>query len=83
MNMMKALTLYTVMIAAAFGIQQSLEKLSMDADAPILAIAKAQANAPFGAQVPPAQIAAIMRANTSTIAADRKALNQAEQQATP
>jgi len=80
---MKSLALYAAMIIAAFSISHALAKLSHDQDSPVLAITKAQANQPFGYQIPPAQLHAIMRANTATIAADKSALAQAEQQATP
>ena len=79
MNMIKALTLYMALIAAAFGIQHVLVRMSNDADAPILAIAKAQANAPFGAQISQAQLSAIVAKNAATIRGDRQALAQAEQ----
>ena len=76
--MLKSLAFYAALIAAAFGIQHALVRMSRDADAPIVAIAKAQAGEPFGYQIPPAQLAAITTANARTIAADRLALAQAE-----
>ncbi len=76
---MKSLALYFAMIAAAVGIHDALLKMSRDADAPIMAIAKANAAQPFGAQIPAAQLAAIMRTNAATIASDKSALAQAEQ----
>ena len=78
MNMLKALALYASMIAVAFSIQHVLVQMSRDSDAPILAIAQAQQNATFGAQISPAQLAAITTQNANTIAADRAALAQAE-----
>ena len=78
MNIVKALALYASMIAVAFGIQHALVKMSRDADTPILQIAQAQANEPFGAQISSAQLAAITSANARTIAADRASLAQAE-----
>ncbi|MDA8384201.1 MAG: hypothetical protein M0037_14320 [Betaproteobacteria bacterium] len=80
---MKSLALYFAMIAAAVGISHALEKMSRDQDAPIRAIAQAQASQPFGYQIPASQINAIVRTNATTIASDRAALAQAEQQATP
>ena len=77
--MIKALALYVALIAAAVGTQHVLVKMTRDSDAPILAIAQAQANAPFGAQISPAQLAAITAKNAATIAGDRAALAQAEQ----
>ena len=79
MNMIKALALYASMIAVAFGIQHALVTMSRDADAPIRAIVQAQADQPFGAQISPAELAAIQAQNASTIAADRASLAQAEQ----
>ncbi len=76
---MKTLALYAAMIIAAFGISHALEKMSRDQDTPITAIVQAQANQPFGYQIPQAQLNAIMRTNTATIASDRAALAQAEQ----
>ena len=78
MNLIKTLALYASMIAAAFGVQHALVQMSRDADTPILQIAQAQANEPFGAQISPAQLAAISATNANTIAADRVALAQAE-----
>ena len=78
MNIVKALALYASMIAVAFGIQHALVKMSRDADTPILAIAQAQANEPFGAQISASQLAAISATNANTIAADKSALAQAE-----
>ena len=83
MNMIKALALYAALIAAAVGIQHVLVKMTRDSDAPILAIAQAQASEPFGAQISPAQLATITATNASTIAADKAALTQAEQQVAP
>ena len=79
MSMIKALTLYMALIAAAVGLQHVLVTMTRDADAPILVLAQAQANAPFGAQISPAQLAAITAKNAATIAGDRAALAQAEQ----
>ena len=76
--MLKSLAFYAALIAAAFGIQHVLVAMSRDADAPILQIAQAQQNATFGAQISPAQLAAITTQNANTIAADRVALAQAE-----
>ena len=78
MNLIKTLALYAAMLAAAVGIQHALVQLSRDADAPVLAIAHAQASQPFGYQIPAAQLSAIQSTNASTIAADRAALTQAE-----
>ena len=78
MNLIKTLALYAAMLAAAVGIQHVLVKMARDADAPILQIAQAQANEPFGAQISSAQLAAITSANARTIAADRASLAQAE-----
>ncbi len=78
MNLIKTLALYASMIAAAFGVQHALVKMSRDADTPILAIAQAQQNEPFGAQISASQLAAITTQNANTIAADRVALAQAE-----
>ena len=78
MNMVKALAMYMALIAAAVGIQHVLVRMSNDADAPILAIARAQASQPFGYQISAAQLAAITTQNARTIAADRVALAQAE-----
>ncbi len=78
MNMLKALALYASLIAAAAGIQHALAQMSRDADAPIFAIASANAAQPFGAQIPAAQLAAIAATNARTIAADRVALTRAE-----
>ena len=83
MNIIKTLAIYAAMIAAAVGIQHVLVQFSHDADAPIVAIAQAQANAPFGAQISQAQLSAIMAKNAATITADKSALAQAEQQVTP
>ena len=83
MNMIKALAIYGALIVAAFGVQRALVKMSRDADAPIVAIAHAQASQPFGYQIPSAQLAAITAQNSTTIAADRQALTQAEQGVTP
>ena len=83
MNMLKALALYASMIAVAFSIQHVLVKMTRDSDAPILAIAQANASQPFGAQISPAQLSAITAQNSTTIAADRAALTQAEQGVTP
>ena len=80
---MKALAFSAAMLIVAAGIQHALAKLSTDADAPIMAIAKAQAAKPFGWQPPAAQVSAIMHTNAVTIASDRAALAKAEQQATP
>ena len=81
--MLKSLALYSALIAAAVGMQHALVQLSRDSDAPILAIANAQAAQPFGYQIPVGQLAAIQAQNATTIAADKTALAQAEQQATP
>ena len=78
MNMIKALALYASMIAVAVGIQHVLVRMSRDADAPILAIAQSNAALPFGVQIPASQLGAIMSRNTTTIAADRVSLAQAE-----
>ena len=78
MNMVKALAMYAAMIAAAVGIQHVLVQMTHDSDAPILAIAKANAALPFGAQIPASQLSAIQATNATTIAADRAALTQAE-----
>ena len=78
MNLIKTLALYAAMIAAAFGIQHALVRMSRDADAPVIAIARAQANEPFGAQISASQLAAISATNARTIAADRASLAQAE-----
>ena len=78
MNMIKALALYAALIAVAVGIQHALVKMSRDADAPILAIAQAQQNATFGAQISASQLAAITTQNANTIAADKSALARAE-----
>ena len=83
MNMIKALAIYGALIVAAFGVQRVLVKMTRDADAPVLAIAQAQANQPFGYQIPSAQLAAITATNARTIASDRQALAQAEQQVAP
>jgi hypothetical protein len=80
---MKSLALYAAMVLAAFSIQHALVKMTRDADTPVLAIAQAQANQPFGAQISPSQLAAIQSRYAATIASDRAALAQAEQQATP
>ena len=79
MNMIKALAIYAALIAAAVGIQHVLVQMTRDSDAPILAIAQAQANQPFGYQIPAAQLSAIQSTNASTIAADKASLAQAEQ----
>ena len=81
--MLKSLAFYAALIAAAVGIQHVLVQFSHDADAPVLAIAQAQAAEPFGYQIPPAQLAAITTANARTIAADKSALAQAEQGVAP
>jgi hypothetical protein len=81
--MFKAFFVSAAMLVAAAGIQHALAKLSADADAPLMAIAKAQAAKPFGWQPPAAQVSAIMQTNAVTIASDRAALAKAEQQATP
>ena len=81
--MLKSLALYAALIAAAVGMQHALVQLSRDSDAPILAIAQASAAQPFGAQIPASQLAAISAQNATTIAADRVALAQAEQQVAP
>ena len=83
MNLVKTLALYAAMLAAAVGIQHALVQLSRDSDAPVLAIAQAQANQPFGYQIPSAQLATIQATNARTIASDRAALTQAEQGVTP
>ena len=83
MNMIKALAIYGALIVAAFGVQHALVKMSRDADAPILAIAHAQASQPFGYQIPASQLAAIQATNATTIASDKAALTQAEQQVAP
>ena len=83
MNLVKTLALYAALIAAAVGTQHVLVKMTRDSDAPILAIAQAQANQPFGYQIPSAQLAAIQATNARTIASDRAALTQAEQQVAP
>ena len=79
MNMLKALALYSALIAAAVGTQHVLVKMTRDADSPILAIAQAQADQPFGYQIPASQLATITATNATTIASDRQALAQAEQ----
>ena len=79
MNIVKTLALYAAMLAAAVGIQHALVQMTRDSDAPILAIAQAQANQPFGYQIPAAQLSAIQSTNASTIAADKASLAQAEQ----
>lgn len=76
--MLKSLAFYASMIAAAVGVQHVLVQFSRDADSPVLAIAKAQAAEPFGYQIPPDQLAAIMGRNADTIAADKASLAQAE-----
>ena len=81
--MLKSLALYAALVAAAVGMQHALVQLSHDADAPILAIANAQAAQPFGYQIPAGQLNAITAQNATTIAADRVALAQAEQQVAP
>ena len=78
MNLIKTLALYAAMIAAAFSIQHVLVAMSRDADAPILEIAQAQANEPFGAQISASHLAAISTTNANTIASDKAALAQAE-----
>ena len=78
MNLVKTLALYAALIAAAVGTQHVLVQMTRDSDAPILAIAQAQANAPFGAQISASQLAAIQATNATTIASDRQALTQAE-----
>ena len=83
MNMVKALAMYAAMIAAAVGIQHVLVQMTRDSDAPILAIARAQASQPFGYQIPASQLSAITATNARTIASDRQALAQAEQGVTP
>ena len=83
MNMIKALALYAALIAAAVGIQHVLVQMTRDSDAPILAIAKANAALPFGAQIPASQLSAIQATNATTIASDKAALTQAEQQVAP
>ena len=83
MNIVKTLALYAALIAAAVGTQHVLVQMTRDSDAPILAIARAQANAPFGYQIPASQLATITATNASTIAADKAALTQAEQQVAP
>ena len=83
MNMLKALALYASMIAVAFSIQHVLVKMTRDSDAPILAIARANASQPFGYQIPASQLSAIQATNATTIASDRAALTQAEQQVAP
>ena len=83
MNLVKTLALYAALIAAAVGTQHVLVKMTHDADAPILAIAQANAAQPFGAQIPASQLAAIMAQNATTISADKAALAQAEQQVSP
>ena len=83
MNMVKALAIYGALIVAAFGVQRVLVKMTRDADAPVLAIAQAQANQPFGYQIPAAQLSAIQSTNATTIASDKAALTQAEQGVTP
>ena len=76
--MLKSLAFYAALIAAAFGIQHVLEKMSRDQDSPILQIAQANAAQPFGAQTTPAQIAAIQQRYGATIASDKAALAKAE-----
>ena len=83
MNMIKALAIYGALIVAAFGVQRVLVKMTRDADAPVLAIAHAQASQPFGYQIPASQLSAITATNARTIASDRQALMQAEQGVTP
>ena len=83
MNLVKTLALYAALIAAAVGTQHVLVQMTRDSDAPILAIAQAQANQPFGYQIPSAQLATITATNARTIASDRAALAQAEQQVAP
>ena len=78
MSLIKTLALYASMIAAAFSIQHVLMQMSRDSDAPVIAIAQAQANEPFGAQISASQLAAISATNANTIAADKSALAQAE-----
>ena len=77
--MLKSLALYAALVAAAVGMQHALVQLSRDSDAPIMAIAQANAAQPFGAQIPASQLAAITAQNATTIAADKSALAQAEQ----
>ncbi len=79
--MIKSLALYAALIAAAVGLQHALVAMSRDADAPILAIAQANAALPFGARIPASRLGAIMARNTTTITADQSALAQAEQAA--
>ena len=81
--MLKSLALYAALITAAFGIQHVLEKMSRDADSPILQIARANAAQPFGAQISQAHLSAIMAKNAATITADKSALAQAEQGVAP
>ena len=76
---MKMLALYAAMIAAGFGVQHALLKLSHDFDAPILAIVQAQASQPFGYQLSPSQLNTITSQNAATIAADKASLAKAEQ----
>ena len=83
MNLIKTLALYAALIAAAVGTQHVLVKMARDSDAPILAIAQANAAQPFGYQIPAAQLSAIQSTNATTIASDRAALTQAEQQVAP
>ena len=80
--MLKELAIAAVFTASSLGLQHILIKTSRDADAPIVAIEKAQASHRFGWQMPPAQLQAIMSGNTQTISADRAAMARAEKQAT-
>lgn len=81
--MLKSIALYGALVMAAFSLARPLEKLTHDQDTPIIQIAKAQAALPFGAQIPPAQLNSIMRANAARISADKAALAKAEQGAVP
>ena len=81
--MIKELAIAAVLTASSVGLQHVLIKTSRDADAPIVAIEKAQAGHRFGWQMPPAQVQAIMSGNTKALSADRAAMARAEKQATP
>ena len=81
--MIKELAIAAVLTASSVGLQHVLIKTSRDADAPVLAIEKAQAGHRFGWQMPPAQVQAILSGNATTIAVDRAVLARAEKQATP
>lgn len=78
---MKALIIYIAMLASATSLYHAVNRLQLAADAPILAIARAQQHAGYNAQwaATPAQGAAAVAAYRQQIAADEAVVQRDEQ----